>query len=593
MTIDANGPVTEPDVASATRLEPDVSELDVSELDVAGPDVLDPERDRNRSTGRMNRKAADVGTAVADWVRSLGVTPAEEVSPHEPPPGAHLAALPSRRLDGLTFLSALSGLVGTLLIAASAPVWAHAAPSWRLVVPGVPHPGSSFVAAAFFTAGLVLLGFGWVGLIGRAERLAGSERRKWVTVVAVGILWALPVLLGPPLLSNDVYSYAAQGEMASRGVDPTACGPVCLGRGDFLTPVDGTWRTAPAPYGPVWIGLSKGVVAASGHDPALAVWGFRLVALIGVLLAAVGVVQIARFCGVPDTVALAVGIVNPLVIIYLIGGSHNDALMMGFLTLGVAAALRDKRALAIVLIALATAIKLPAAAALLFVGWHFAGVGAPLRKKLIETVKVVAPAMALIAAFCVIFGVGIGWITALQNTGKVMDTFSLMTMLGYFASDGTNLLVESRTNPEVLVTPIRMVGVAISGLISLVLLAKIGKVGLPRAIGFSMLVVVALGPVMWPWYLPAGFALIAAAGLGRYRPSYLVVVVAATALVWPTSVDPIYQLVEYQRILSFGVIVLIGVCALIAQKWAVQREARRVIRRREAMDRYEEQLVTA
>jgi hypothetical protein len=305
-------------------------------------------------------------------------------------------------------------------------------------------------------------------------------------------------------------------------------------------------------------------------------------ALIGVLLAAVGVVQIARCCGVSDTVAIAVGIVNPLVIIYLIGGSHNDALMMGFLCLGVAAALRDKRWLAVVLIALATAIKLPAAAALLFVGWHFAGVGAPLRKKLAETVKVVAPAMALIAAFCLVFGVGIGWITALQNTGKVMDTFSLMTMLGYFASDGTNALVAAGKNPEVLVTPVRMLGVLISGLISLVLLVKLHKVGLPRAIGFSMLVVVVLGPVMWPWYLPAGFALIAAAGLGRYRPSYLVVVVASTALVWPTSVDPIYQLVEYQRVLSFSVIVLIAVFAFIAQNYAGRREARRALRHRRA-----------
>jgi hypothetical protein len=332
----------------------------------------------------------------------------------------------------------------------------------------------------------------------------------------------------------------------------------------------------------VWIGLSKGVVVATGHDPAAAVWMFRVVALVGVVLAGIGVVQIARCCGVSDTVALSVGIVNPLVIIYLIGGSHNDALMMGFLTLGVAAALRHKRWAAIILLALATAIKLPAAAALLFVGWYFAGSRAPLRKKVAETVKVVAPAMAIIAGFCLLFGVGIGWITALQSTGKVMDTFSVMTMLGYFASDGTNLLVESRTNPEVLVTPVRMVGVLISGLISLVLLAKMGKVTLPRAIGFSMLAVVVLGPVMWPWYLPAGFALIAAAGVGRYRPSYLVVVVASTALVWPTSVDPIYQLVEYQRILSFSVIVLIAVCAFVAQKWAVRREVRRAIRHRRA-----------
>ncbi len=525
--------------------------------------------------------------AVSRWVRSLGVTPAEEISPHDPPAGAIAPAPAAYRFDGITVLSALSGLVGTLLIAASAPVWRLAAPSWRLAIPGVPHPGSSFVAASFFTAGLVLLGFGWVGIIGRAERLPGSDRRKWATVLAVGFLWTLPVLLGPPLLSNDVYSYAAQGEMASRGFDPTAVGPVVLGRGDMLRAVDPTWRTAPAPYGPVWIGLSEAVVDLSGHSPAGAVWMFRGIAVIGVLLAGIGIVQIARWYGVSDTVALAVGLANPLVIIYLIGGSHNDALMMGFLCLGVAAALRDRRSLAVVLLALATAVKLPAAAGLVFVGWHFAGVGATYKQRAISIAKVMGGAAAIIVGFSIITGTGIGWITALSNTGKVMDTFSLMTMLGYFATDFAELLVITQ-NPELLVAPVRMLGMAISGTVATLLLLRSDRVGLSRALGLSMLVVMLLSPVVWPWYLPAGFALVAAGGLGRYRPSYLVVCVAATALVWPTSVDPIYVLQEYQRILSFGVIVLISVCAFAAQKWAVWREARRLANRRDLLARCEQ-----
>jgi hypothetical protein len=203
----------------------------------------------------------------------------------------------------------------------------------------------------------------------------------------------------------------------------------------------------------------------------------------------------------------------------------------------------------------------------------------------------VAQAVLLIAALCLVTGTGIGWITALSNTGKVMDTFSLMTMLGYFATDAAELL-HLTTNSELLVAPVRLLGVAVAGGVSLLLLLKSDRVGLARALGLSMLIVVVLSPVVWPWYLPAGFALVAAAGLGRYRPSYLVVCVAAAALVWPTSVDPIYQLVEYQRVLSFGVIVLITACAFVAQKWAVRREARRVLRRREAMRRYEE-LTTA
>src|SRR6478736_5539170 len=221
-----------------------------------------------------------------------------EVSPWRPPQSGH-------KRVWQTVLAALSGLLGGLIIAASAPVWRLAPESWRLTLPGVPHPGSTAESTIYFLVGLILLAVGWLGLIHRAGRV-GSTRKRLVMVALVIAVWAIPVSLGPPLLSNDVYSYAAQGEMASRGVDPTSCGPVCLGRGDFLTQVDGTWRTAPAPYGPVWIGLSKGVVEVTGHDPAAAVWAFRVMALIGVLLAAVGVVQIARCCGVSDTVAIAV-----------------------------------------------------------------------------------------------------------------------------------------------------------------------------------------------------------------------------------------------------------------------------------------------
>jgi len=588
MTADESRLIGDDGVGHAAVLSSDDGEL--------RPDLATTDERSAGHTGQPNR----AGTAVTRWIASLGVQPAEEVSPHALPPGA-LRTATARRIDGITILSAVSGLVGTLLIAASAPVWRLAAPSWRLAIPGVPHPGSSLVAASFFTGGLVLLGFGWVGLIGRAERLPGSEQRKWVTVLAVGLLWTFPVMLGPPLLSNDVYSYVAQGEMASRGVDPTANGPNTLGRGDIMRAVDPMWRNAPAPYGPVWIGLSKAVVTATHHDAAAGVWVFRAIAVIGVLLAAVGVVQIARHCGVPDTVAVAIGIANPLVIIYLVGGSHNDALMMGFLCLGVGAALRDKRALAVILLALATAVKLPAAAGLIFVGWHFARIDRSalvgmsrihagwheFKARAWSITKVLVGAGAIIAGFSFLAGTGIGWITALSNTGKVMDTFSLMTMLGYFATDAAQL-VHLTQNAEQLVAPVRMLGVAIAGGASLLLLMKSERIGMARALGLSMLVVVLLSPVVWPWYLPAGFALVAAAGLGRYRPSYLVVCVAATALVWPTSVDPIYVLQEYQRILSFGVILLIAGCALVAQTWAVRREARRSLRRREAMERYEE-----
>lgn len=531
--------------------------------------VVEPVETERVSTSAPAPALRRHGTALRAWWTAF--TSPGEVAVGEPV-SAHLPERPRRRIDGRTVAYVLSGFVGTLLISSSAPLWRLSVPSWRLTLPGIPSPGiSGLVSGILFGGGLVLMVVGWAGLIGRAERMPGTPRRRLFTVAGCLVLWTVPLFLAPPLLSNDVYSYVAQGEMASRGVDPSAIGPVVLGRGDILRAVDPVWRTAPAPYGPAWTLIGEGVVRTAGHSPVWSVWLFRLVAVAGVAMAAWGVVLIARHYRVSPAVALAVGIGNPLVLLYLIGGVHNDALMMGFLALGVAAALRDRRGLAIVLLSVATAIKLPAAASLIFVAWYFAGPGATFRQRLRALVTVLVPAAAIVAGLCVVAGIGTGWITALQNTGKVMDTFSLTTILGYFGTD-LGRAAGLTDNPEAFVPLGRLIGLAVAGLLSLLLLLGRGRLGLARALGLSMLAVVFLGPVVWPWYLPAGFALLAAAGLGKFRPSYLVVCAACSALVWPTSVYPIPALIQYQRILSFFVIVAIAGTAWAAQRWAARRE---------------------
>ena len=493
------------------------------------------------------------------------------MSPHHPPP------LPTSRNRLLVriALTALAGFAGLLTIVATAPVWANAPASWRLTLPGVPHPPSPFAAGFVFAVGVVLTGIGWVGMVGLTDRM--GVKRGLQVVVLVGLVWTVPVLLGPPLLSNDVYSYSAQGEMITRGIDPTANGPVMLGRGEFLYPVDPVWRTAPAPYGPVSILTSEGAVRLSGHDPATAVWLFRGLATIGVIMSGVGTVLLARSLRVQPATALALGVVNPLVVIHLMGGGHNDALMMGFLLLGLAAERRNRKVLTVVLLTAAAAVKLPAALALIVVAWVWAGKGAPVRKRIASMAKVGLSSLAMLAVLCVMAGIGIGWILALRSTGKVMDTFSLMTILGYFATDLAHAVGIAPDNAELLVGPVRMLGL-LGGLVAMGwCVAKADEWGVARAVGLGMLAMVLLGPVVWPWYLPAGFALLAASGVGRFRPSYIVVVASVTALVWPTSVAPVEWLLRFQRVLSFFVIVLIAGAAWAAQELATRRAAARAV----------------
>jgi len=463
--------------------------------------------------------------------------------------------------------------MGATVIAASAPRWRLAVPSWRLSIPGIAQPGTSTQSTMWFLLGLILLGLGWLGLVYRAGRIA-DPRRAVVVVGAVIALWAIPVSLGPPLLSNDVYSYVAQGEMASRGIDPSSVGPVELGRNDFTSGADPVWRSAPAPYGPVAVIAARSAVEIGGHDQVAAINVYRIIVWIAVVMAAIGIGLIAVGNGLSAAVAIAIGIGNPIMILHIIGGAHNDALMFGFLALGLAAAQRDKKKLAVALIAAATAVKLPAAVGLLYLGWCWRGEIATWKERVVTTVAVFASSIAAIVVGCFFVGLGPGWITALTSTGKVNDTYSPTTKLGFSIAEILNG-VGLDVNGQLLASGVRALGLLATVAIAFVMLMRSPRVGYIKATGVMLVAYVLLGPVIWPWYLVTGFALLAACGLGRYRPSYLVVCLAASWFVWPTSVVSMGTVGSgYQHLRGLGIVVLV-----IALAWGAQRFAARWERR--------------
>jgi alpha-1,6-mannosyltransferase len=495
-----------------------------------------------------------------------------EVSPWQPPPSPH-------KRVWQTVLFAASGFLGSLVIAASAPVWRLwdeivAPDSWRITVPGIPHPGSTTQATLLFLSGLILLAVGWLGLVHRAGRIGSTRKRVVMVAVVIGI-WAVPVSLGPPLLSNDVYSYIAQGEAVSRGFDPGETGVAQMGRNNFTTMADPYWRPSAAPYGPVAQATSLAVVTVAGHDPVASLWIYRGVILIGVVMSAAGVLLIAARSKVNPAVALAIALANPVVMLHFIGGIHNDAVMLGFLSLGLAAAQRDRRKLAVALLVAATAMKLPAALGLVYVGWTWAGPVATWGRRVATTSAVVATAVVAITIGCLLVGLGPGWVTALTKTGTVLDTYSPTTKLGYSVSELLDL-VGLHVDGSFLAGVTRILGLVATAVLALVMLLRSPRIGPIRATGIMLVAYVLLGPVIWPWYLPAGFALLAATGLGRFKPSYLIVCIAVSWFVWPISVASLEAPGggDYQHLRGLGVVLL--VCGLA---WAAQRFSTRWERR--------------
>jgi hypothetical protein len=186
--------------------------------------------------------------------------------------------------------------------------------------------------------GLAILSGSWWRL---GSRLPGVSSRWLITT---GALWALPLLLAPPLASRDVYSYACQGEIWRSGLDPYAAGAAdggCLWSGA----VPDLWQHTPAPYGPVGIALSGAAAAVAravggpaDHQLLVAVTVLRIVALIGGVLIAAYAGRLASAVGVRPVAARWLALLSPLVAVHLVSGAHNDALTAGLIVAALAVA---------------------------------------------------------------------------------------------------------------------------------------------------------------------------------------------------------------------------------------------------------------
>lgn len=187
-----------------------------------------------------------------------------------------------------------------------------------------------FVIALLVATGAYAL---LLALLVRA-RPARVERRWAIALVA---LLHVIVFVGPVLLSTDVFSYIAYARMGVvHGLNPYLHGPDAISSDPIFRYVGTDWLHTETAYGPVYTLLSYPLGAFGIHG---ALWGMKLEALLASAVTLALVWRCARLRGFdPVTAVLAVG-VNPLYVIYGLGGAHNDLLMMAAMMLAVALSL--------------------------------------------------------------------------------------------------------------------------------------------------------------------------------------------------------------------------------------------------------------
>ncbi|MFG2344856.1 polyprenol phosphomannose-dependent alpha 1,6 mannosyltransferase MptB [Streptomyces phaeochromogenes] len=377
--------------------------------------------------------------------------------------------------------------------------------------------------------GVVLLIAAW-GLLGRVIR--GPEPPSPRALLVVLAVWATPLLLAPPLFSRDVYSYLAQGAMVDAHIDVYTHGPAILG-GPLADEVAPVWQRTATPYGPVFLAVSSALSGLTRGEVPAGLFGMRVVALLGVALMAAALPRLARHSGADPAAALWLGALNPLVLLHLVAGAHNDAIMLGLLGAGLVAALGRWPVLGAVLVTLAALVKVPALLGLAAVVALQVRAGRSMSRAIATTaVAAVATTVAATAAA----GTGYGWIGALK-TPVSAENLSPTSVLGR----ATGALLQGLGSD---LAPFALPAWHALGLVATAVAVLAIWLRSPRfspvyALGLSLAAVAVLGPAIRPWYALWGLFLIAAAAPSTSVRHRVAAVTGALALaVLPSGGPP-------------------------------------------------------
>jgi alpha-1,6-mannosyltransferase len=430
------------------------------------------------------------------------------------------------RTNGPLVRAALFGTVASVAIFLGAtqsdsPFTEKLPGSWFFGIPApspvpseiVPPGQGLFLGVVAVYGGMLLMLRAWSELARLTARYPGMPVRHFWYVFAA---WVAPLLVIAPLFSKDVYSYVAQGEQMTHGINPYLYGPNVLGATTFSRLVDPLWGNVSSPYGPVFIGLAGAIVSLAHHHELAAVLGMRALALGGTVMFGVAIPVIARSYKRDGSSAFVLAALNPLVLLNLIAGAHNDALMIGLLAIGIAFARRGRPIIGLVFVGVAAAVKVPALLGALYIGWDWLGADRTTRDRIRPAVTALGIALGVMAVLSEIVGLGWGWIRGLSNPDTVWSWMSPPTGLGLAMSkivSGVGL----GSHTQVLLTIFRSTGLVLAALLCLRLLVRSPRIGTLKALGWSFVLIVELSPVVEPWYLAWGFVFLAPVVEGRGR----------------------------------------------------------------------------
>jgi hypothetical protein len=170
-----------------------------------------------------------------------------------------------------------------------------------------------------------------------ALRYVPLLRARWAiaTVLAVHAIF----LLAPPLALTDIFNYVNYGRMeVVHHLNPYTTIPILEPHNDPSYDLS-NWHQLLSPYGPLFTLLTFVVVPLG---VAASFWVLKGLLAVASLATIFLVWKCARLLGRDPVAAIVLVGLNPIVLVWGLGGDHNDFLMMFFIVLGFYLLLRTR-----------------------------------------------------------------------------------------------------------------------------------------------------------------------------------------------------------------------------------------------------------
>jgi alpha-1,6-mannosyltransferase len=427
--------------------------------------------------------------------------------------------------------------IAVILLASSMRGWPFptlTAEPWLFQINGT-NTALKYSFLALFYVGAAGVCWSWVKLL----RLSKAGLITPKQVFGIFLLWSAVLFFATPLFSGDVYVYYVDGQLLQRGFDPYATGISSMGPVPDVHMVHMLWRDTSTMYGPIFIRMVQLIANIAPDNIVVGVMILRAMCIVALFAGGLALADLAKRYGRPVADGLVFALLNPITMLHLVGGAHNDAMMIGLLAVGLAVGLRAKgwplRLVALALCAAAGAFKIPGFAGAMVLGWVWAGQTATPWRRVFSAGGAAVVALALFEVQTLATGLSWGWMRASDVPGLAHPLLSPpnAVALSFGSLFGVGNELNAITRPLALL---------ISACTATWLIVRTGR-EMPegelhvehviRAFGWGLLVIAWTGPAVYPWYLGWGIAIVGALGAGKMRKPLIVATIAVIFVIAP------------------------------------------------------------